>query len=102
MVQNKALNLLGLCQRAGRLTSGEPQVLDAIRKKKATYVLLAKDAGESTVKKIKDKCQYYQIPIATALTSDELTQALGKPRVVVAIMDSGFTKKLKQYIEEGD
>ena len=57
--QRKALNLLGLARKAGKLTTGQDLVLAAIRSGKAKVVLMANDCGQSTQKKFTDKCKSY-------------------------------------------
>lgn len=57
--QQKALNLLGLARKAGKLTTGQDLVLAAIRSGKAKVVLMANDCGQSTQKKFTDKCKSY-------------------------------------------
>ena len=96
----KIKQLLGLCLRAGQLVSGESLVLEAIRKQKAKLVLVTEDASAATKKKFFDKTTYYQVPIITAMTSEDYFEAIGKPRKIVAITNPGFAKKLQQLFEE--
>lgn len=97
---SKWLNTLGLAMRAGKVVSGEDQVLDSIKSQKATFVLLSQDAGKSTKKRITDKCKTYQVPIYQYGTREELGKAIGKPaRVVIAITDAGFTRMVQKHIQ---
>ena len=63
MNKTKALNMLGLAMRAGKLITGEEMTLKEIRQQRAALVLVASDAGKNTQKKIKDKSSYYEIKI---------------------------------------
>ncbi len=72
------LSLLGLCQRAGQLITGEELVLGEVRKQTVKLVLLASDASSNTEKKIKDKCGYYKIPVCVTSDRYALGQAIGK------------------------
>lgn len=92
LLMNKKLNLLGLAQAAGKLVSGEPQVLTAIKQKQAKVVLLAADCGAATQKKIRNKCSYYDIQLIENYTQYDLSQALGKKRTVVCLTDKGFAQ----------
>lgn len=92
--KKKALNLLGMATRARRLESGEEQVLMSIQKQKVNLVLCATDCSDNTKKKIKNKCEYYQIPFIQQFTTEEISLAIGKQRSIVAIADQGFTKSL--------
>lgn len=97
--KQKVLSLLGLAQRAGRLISGEELVVEAIRKGQATMVFLAEDAASNLTKKITDKSKTYQVEVITAFSTLELSIAVGKSRKVLAVMDAGFTKKMRSIME---
>ncbi|MEW3594645.1 ribosomal L7Ae/L30e/S12e/Gadd45 family protein, partial [Enterococcus entomosocium] len=60
MNKTKALNMLGLAMRAGKLVTGEEMTLKEIRNEKTALVIIASDAGKNTQKKIKDKSSYYE------------------------------------------
>lgn len=89
------VNLIGLAQRAGKVISGEELVIKSIRQQKATLVFLANDAGDNLTKKLTDKSKYYQIEVSTVLNALELSMAIGKPRKAIAIVDAGFSKKMR-------
>ncbi|MBS4172557.1 YlxQ family RNA-binding protein [Bacillus sp. FJAT-49736] len=95
MSHSKAMSLLGLANRARKVISGEELVLKDIKSGRAKLVLLSKDASQNTSKRIQDKCLYYKVPIVLVDNREELGSAIGKEaRVVVAINDAGFAKKL--------
>ena len=93
--QQQLANLIGLAQRAGKVISGEELVVKAIQHQEATLIFLANDAGDNLTKKITDKSKYYQIEVSTVFNTLELSMAVGKPRKVVAIVDAGFSKKMR-------
>lgn len=97
--KQQLLNLLGLAQRAGRLISGEEQVIKAIQTETAQLVFLAKDASQNLSKTITDKCSYYEIEVSTACDTLELSLAIGRPRKVVAVVDAGFSKKMRTLMD---
>ena len=95
----KILSLLGLCQRANRLVSGENFVLENIRNKKAKVVFLASDTGVNTTKRIKDKASFYNILVIDNYSTEELSNAIGKiNRKVIAVIDNGFAKKIMSLL----
>ena len=49
----KALNLLGLAEKAGKLASGEFQTETAVKKGRAYLAVIAEDASENTRKKFR-------------------------------------------------
>ncbi len=93
---DKTLQLLSLIKKANKLITGEEFVTDAIRKQKVFLVFLASDAGVNTSKKIHDKTKYYNIPLIDSYTSEELSNAIGKKRMVIGITDLGFATSIKK------
>jgi ribosomal protein L7Ae-like RNA K-turn-binding protein len=91
----KIFQWLGLAFRAGKVVHGEEGAIKSIRSKQARLVLIASDASESTLKKITDKCSFYNVPLKVAMPREDLGRAIGKPeRVTVAITDQGFAKRI--------
>ena len=71
-----------------------------IRNGKAKLILLSADASANTTKKITDKCRSYHVPIKMIENRETLGHAIGKEaRVVVAILDEGFAKKLMTLLD---
>lgn len=100
MKENQWMSFLGLANRAGKLISGEELTVKQIQKGNAKLVLLSADASQNTMKKITDKCNSYEVPIKKVENRYLLGQAIGKEaRVVVAVLDVGFAKKLKQMLD---
>ncbi|EGL81943.1 ribosomal protein L7Ae/L30e/S12e/Gadd45 [Caldalkalibacillus thermarum TA2.A1] len=94
----KFWNLLGLAMRAGKVISGEEQVLRTIRKQQVCLVLMAADASANTKKKIQDKVAFYKIPLLIVGDRYQLGRAIGKQkRVLVAVTDQGFASELRRY-----
>jgi ribosomal protein L7Ae-like RNA K-turn-binding protein len=94
--ENKWKSLLGIANRARKITSGEELVIKEVRSNRAKLVIIAADASSNTMKKVTDKASYYNVPVRTVSDRYELGHAIGKDaRVVVAIMDQGFANKLK-------
>ncbi|MDD3842873.1 MAG: ribosomal L7Ae/L30e/S12e/Gadd45 family protein [Candidatus Izemoplasmatales bacterium] len=97
----KILSTLGLTMKAGLLISGEDMVLDAIRKSRARLVFLASDTGPTTIKRISDKTTFYQVPLISSLSSDELSRAIGKAnRKVIAVIDTQLALLLQRTANE--
>jgi ribosomal protein L7Ae-like RNA K-turn-binding protein len=100
MNENQWVSLLGLANRARKIISGEELSLKEIRSGKAKLVLLSKDASANTVKKITDKCRSYDVPFRMIENREVLGHAIGKDaRVVVAILDGGFAKKMLTLLD---
>ncbi|AHI52739.1 L7Ae/L30e/S12e/Gadd45 family ribosomal protein [Spiroplasma culicicola] len=97
------LNVLGLASSANKLISGET-LFKKIIKNKIKLVLTVKDMGASQLKKINDKCAFYQVPIYNGLIDTiQLNQAIGKNNVkAIGIEDINFVKLILKNISKGD
>jgi ribosomal protein L7Ae-like RNA K-turn-binding protein len=94
------LSMLGLAARGRNLTSGEDQVLDAVRSGKGRLVIVAGDASENTKKKFHDKCTYYDVPFRLFSAKEELGHAIGRQsRTNVCVLDAGLAKKISDLID---
>lgn len=94
-------SLLGLATRARKTVSGEELVLKEIKGRRAKLVLLTKDASANTAKRIQDKCLFYKVPCRLIESRELLGRAIGKEaRVVVALTEDGFAKKLASLLDE--
>ena len=99
----RALSLLGICKKAGRLTSGVPLVCDAIREGHIKLVIYATGAAENSVKRVTDKAKSYRtaaLPLDT--TPEALGHAVGKSGAVAAvgILDAGFAGALTKILQD--
>lgn len=100
MNSNQWMSLLGLANRARKIISGEELSVKEIRSGKAKLILLSADASANTTKKITDKCNSYQVPLKVVEDRFLLGKAIGKEaRVVVAVLDNGFAKKLVTLLD---
>jgi ribosomal protein L7Ae-like RNA K-turn-binding protein len=97
----KFSGLLGIAQKAGKVTAGTSLVTDAIRQgsqRNCPYaVFLASDASQNTQKRVENCCKYYEIPLyRTSLTTDSMGEAIGKSGAisVVGIKDAGLADAL--------
>ncbi len=94
------MSLLGLANRARKITSGEEMSVKEIRSGKAKLVLLSADSSANTTKKITDKCKSYHVPLKLVEDRYLLGKAIGKEaRVVVTVLDEGFAKKLLTLLD---
>ena len=99
MDENRIYSLLGLCQKAGKLVSGEFSVENAIKGGKACLVIVSNDASENTSKKFRDKCDYYEVPFYMFGDKEKLGHAIGKEvRTSLAITDDGFAKSFQKNL----
>ncbi|MDR0879317.1 MAG: ribosomal L7Ae/L30e/S12e/Gadd45 family protein [Clostridioides sp.] len=101
MINKKAVSLIGLAMRAGKVVSGDDTTLIELKKNKLKLVIIAEDASDNTKKLFKDKSSYRQIPYVICMSKNEIGLMIGKsPRAVMGIKDRGFADKIKSLLEE--
>ncbi|MGI5899452.1 MAG: L7Ae/L30e/S12e/Gadd45 family ribosomal protein [Christensenellales bacterium] len=90
---SKFLGMLGLCARAGRLTSGEDGVRIAVRKKQAALVIIDARASKGTREKAESLCKTHGTRLISA--DADIGKAIGKEgRRLIAVTDPSFAKNL--------
>ncbi len=99
----RALSMIGLCKKAGRLAIGVPMVVDALREGKLYAVVYASFAAENSLKRVKDKAKSYEVcALALDVAPEELGHSVGKTGAVAAvgITDSCFAEAVKKIISD--
>lgn len=97
----KIFSFIGLAKKAGKISGGEVAVVNAIKKKTATLLLVATDSSDNTRKKFNNSAEFYNIPILEFGSKEELGNAIGEDfRAVLCINDEGFSKKIQLMISE--
>ncbi len=100
-MDRKLTQILGLCQRAGKLASGETGCLNAIRDSSAELIILAENASDNTKKRFSDSASFYNKKLVVVGDKFELGRAIGKDdRAVLCVIDSVFAKKIVEMIEQ--
>lgn len=95
-MNKKIMSMFSLCQKAGKIVSGEFAVEKALQDGSANIVIIASDASANTKKKFENKAFFYEIETIIFSTKEEISQAIGKlNRSVFAIIDEGFANKIK-------
>ncbi len=100
MIQgDRVFGSLGLAMRSGNLASGEFATETAIRQGKARLVIVAEDASANTMKKFRNSCCYYKVPIAVFGKKEDLGHAIGKEfRASLAVLDQGFASSISKNL----
>ncbi len=99
----KAVQNLGLAKRAGKTTCGIPLIIEALRSPKKPHLVIASaKASENSLKKITDKCKFYEVElISLPITPEELSHAVGHLGGVAAVSvnDSGLAELVRSAID---
>ena len=98
--EQRVTGFLGLCMRAGQMTSGQDACVEAIRGGQAAIALLDGDASENTRKRITDACHSHSTPLYT-VSSGALGHAIGrKGRMVICLKEGGMADKLLTMLKD--
>ena len=101
---DKLLNLIGLAQKAGRLAVGEEPTGAAARARDARLILVAADAAENSVRRVRHfadagQCLWCRI----GADKDALGRAVGRSScAMLAVTDIGFAEAIAKKLAEGD
>ena len=100
MNDQRVYQLIGLCQKARKLISGEFAVKQAVLSETVKLVIITEDASANTTKLFNDKCNYRNIPCIKWGDRFELGKMLGKEtRVVIGIVDDKLAEKIATMIK---
>ena len=100
MKLSKALSLVSLAMKAGKIASGEFCTEKKVKTGLAALVIVADDASDNTKKKFQNMCEFYEVPIYFYGDKDTLGHAMGKEfRASLAVTDPGFAKGIAKHIE---
>jgi predicted RNA-binding protein YlxR (DUF448 family) len=98
---DRVTGLIGMANKAGKITGGGSMVSDALRSKlKPGLVLLAADVSAAIGEKIILLASVQHVPLFTVLTKEDFGSILGKaPRSAISIAAGGFVVPLRTAIE---
>ena len=100
MKQNKALSMLGIATKAGKVVTGEFSTEKAVKEGRAYMVIVAEDASDNTKKKFQNMCNYYHTSIVLFADKISLGNACGKEfRASIALVDEGLANAVKKQID---
>lgn len=100
---DKALGMLGLAKRAGKVTTGEYLCDKAIKSGQSHLIIIARDISEGGKKSVCDACAYYGVPYIEYATAEELGRITGTDRRCVAsVNDENFKNAILSKTERID
>ena len=100
-MNDKFLNMLGLCRRAGKFAGGHDAAFESISKNKAKACFLTADASERLKKEFRETVTYNgrDIPLyETSYTMYEIQSATKLKSAVFTVNDAGFASKLAELL----
>ena len=100
---NKILSMIGMATKAGKVVSGEFSTEKAVKTGKAFLVIVSEAASDNTKKMFRNMCSYYEVPMYTYGTKEELGHSMGKEfRASLAVTDEGFAKSIEKRLKEAE
>ena len=100
MDENKALSMISIAAKAGKVVSGGFMCEKAIQEGDACLIIIAQNAAKNTRKKFIDKCTYYKVPYVIFGQSDMLGNRIGKEsRMTLAVTDMGLAKQVANKLD---
>ncbi len=100
-MDRKIKSLFSLCQKAGKLVTGESNCENALKKNEAELIIVCTEASDNTKNKFINKCFYYKKKCIIFGERDEINAAIGKiNRTSFAVLDKNFADKILNLIDE--
>lgn len=98
LLARRCVELLQLARRAGLFTAGHDEVRRRLERDSGGMLLAASDGAKGGRDKFKSVAS--DMPVSDALTGDELGQAVGRERIVHALVASGgMANKLSRELQ---
>ncbi len=97
----KILNNIGLAYKAKKIVLGTDNIIEKMKCKKVSLVIMSASSSFNTQKLIQDKAKTFGVDILLLVVDDnDISQAIGKNNVkILGINDVGFRKMILKSIE---
>ena len=96
---DRVCGMLGISAKAGKIVAGTDIVIESMKKKKVSLVIVANDASDKTKKEITFKCNQYNTEIIFWGEIDINSKAIGKSnKAIIGILDRGLANSIKKLI----
>lgn len=95
----KVYNLIGIAQRAGKVSSGVPAAHTSLEKKRACVLLISEDIASNSRELLLKTCIKQNIPWVTLGSRYDIGDSIGKEyRVALTIDEAGIADAILQAI----
>ena len=103
MEQNRALGLIGISAKAGKVAFGTEQVQEGIERNKIKLVIVAEDASDRTKENFIRLATKHNVKMVIYQTIENLSRAIGKQnKAVIAIKDNNLGEEIYKIICGGE
>ncbi|MCR5304007.1 MAG: ribosomal L7Ae/L30e/S12e/Gadd45 family protein [Lachnospiraceae bacterium] len=101
MDEKKALGLLGIVRKAGKLADGAFLSERSLKAGRSMLILVSEDCTDRTLKEFTGMCESRHVPLIRHFDMDTLGHAIGKSeRSVISIEDKGLSEKLIGFLSD--
>ncbi|SDB08547.1 Ribosomal protein L7Ae [Pseudobutyrivibrio sp. YE44] len=98
---DKALNMISMSMKAGKLVSGEFACEQAIKDGSGFLCIVATDASANTKKSFSNSCDFYKVSYVEYGTKESLGHAIGKEyRASIVVCDENLSLSIQDKIRE--
>ena len=98
--KKRLLSMLALARKAGKITRGEEGCEKAIRSGDALLVFVSRDASDNTKKKFGNKSKFYEVPIYSLFSKEEINRHMGLANCATFVVtDQNFATKIIEIIK---
>ncbi len=96
---DKAMNMISMAMKAGKLVSGEFACEQAIKDGSGCLCVIATDASANTKKSFSNSCEFYGIKYIEYGTKESLGHAIGKEyRASIVVCDENLSLSILDKI----
>ena len=97
---DKALNMISMAMKAGKLVSGEFACEQAIKDGSGCLCIVATDASNNTKKSFSNSCDFYEVKYIEYGTKESLGHAIGKEyRASIVVCDENLSLSILDKIQ---
>ncbi len=102
-MREKLINIMTMCMRSRRMTAGFDTSKSALADGTAQLIIVTSDASAKTEKEIRFFAAKSGTEVIKAdFSSLDAQNTIGKKAAVIAVCDSGFAGKIREYLTGGD
>lgn len=94
-MKNKFFNFLNIARKSGNLLIGYNKCEEAIKKNKASFVIVTEELSQNSKDKFKKYCYDRNIKLIDSIKMSELNAYLGSSEIkIVAVTDKSMSRQL--------
>jgi ribosomal protein L7Ae-like RNA K-turn-binding protein len=94
-MNNKFLQFIGLCKKAGKILEGYNRCEEYVTKDKVKLIIISEDCSINTRDKFIGYCNKKEVPYINGLTKEDLGNAVGRVEInILGVTDKNMSERL--------